>query len=302
MQSVGSSLEKRNHPQLNYEDLVKKVLADQDVAEFIKEKNLTEQEIDRSMSKFNQYISERNRFLLGAEDYIAKGYKPILIMNEGYADVSYEETAELKEQERRQAISNRIQLLHLPEDYKHVAFNEESVDYLDHRRLFAIEKLMQFSQDYPNKRKGLYLYGQFGIGKTYLLAALAHELSEKHGAATTLLHVPEFVLDVKNAISEGRVKEKVDAVKKVPILVLDDIGAEMMSSWVRDEILQVILQYRMQELLPTFFSSNLNLRELERHFAETKGGDETFQAKRLLERIRFLAEEVHVQGENHRNG
>ena len=53
--------------------------------------------IRRSISKFNQYISERNRFLLGDPDYIAKGYKPILTMNEGYADVAYEETPELIE-------------------------------------------------------------------------------------------------------------------------------------------------------------------------------------------------------------
>ena len=38
-----------------------------------------------------------NRFLLGDPDYIAKGYKPILTMNEGYADVAYEETPELIE-------------------------------------------------------------------------------------------------------------------------------------------------------------------------------------------------------------
>ena len=34
---------------------------------------------------------------MGDPDYIAKGYKPILTMNEGYADVAYEETPELIE-------------------------------------------------------------------------------------------------------------------------------------------------------------------------------------------------------------
>ena len=32
-----------------------------------------------------------------------------------------------------------------------------------------------------------------------------------------------------------------------------------------DEVLGVILQYRMEENLPTFFTSNLSLKELEDH-------------------------------------
>lgn len=35
--------------------------------------------------------------------------------------------------------------------------------------------------------------------------------------------------------------------------MIDDIGADSMSSWVRDEVLGVILEYRMQQQLPTFF-------------------------------------------------
>ena len=55
----------------------------------------------------------------------------------------------------------------------------------------------------------------------------------------------------------------VDDIKLAEVLVLDDIGAEQSTPWVRDEILQVILQYRMQEDLPTFFTSNFNFQDLE---------------------------------------
>ena len=79
---------------------------------------MSEQEIRRSISKFNQYISERNRFLLGDPDYIAKGYKPILTMNEGYADVAYEETPELIEAQKRAAINQRLNLINLPSTLK----------------------------------------------------------------------------------------------------------------------------------------------------------------------------------------
>lgn len=133
-----------------------------------------------------------------------------------------------------------------------------------------------------------------------MMAALAHDLSEKRQASSTLLHFPSFVIDVKNAINTGQVKEMLDQVKKAEILILDDIGAEQMSPWVRDEVLQVILQHRMQEILPTFFTSNFNFEDLERHFATSRNGDETWQAKRVMERIKFLAKEVRLEGENRR--
>ena len=62
-------------------------------------------------------------------------------------------------------------------------------------------------------------------------------------------------------------------IKQAEVLILDDIGAEQSTPWVRDEVLQVILQYRMQEDLPTFFTSNFNFEDLEKHFAKGKNGN-----------------------------
>lgn len=299
MESVGQTMSHMNRArQFNYEDLVAQILADQEIAAFIKDRSLSEQEIRRSISKFNQYISERNRFLLGDPDYIAKGYKPVLTMNEGYADVAYEETPELIEAQKRAAINQRLNLINLPSTLKEASLAKVDLD--DKGRFVAFEELANFVAKYPDYQKGIYLYGDFGVGKSYMMAALAHDLSEKRQASTTLLHFPSFVIDVKNAISSGLVKEMVDQVKKAEILILDDIGAEQMSAWVRDEVLQVILQHRMQENLPTFFTSNFNLEELEGHFSASRNGDETWQAKRLMERVKFLAKEIHLEGVNRR--
>jgi len=62
--------------------LVQQILADPDIAAFISREQLSPTEIQRSISKFNQYITERDRFLLEDQNYIAKGYKPILVKNE----------------------------------------------------------------------------------------------------------------------------------------------------------------------------------------------------------------------------
>lgn len=64
--------------------------------------------------------------------------------------------------------------------------------------------------------------------------------------------------------------------------------------------MQVILQYRMLEELPTFFTSNYSFKDLEAKLGNIRGSDETWQAKRVMERIRYLAKEVHLEGENRR--
>ena len=51
------------------------------------------------------------------------------------------------------------------------------------------------------------------MGKSFMVAALAHDLSEKRGVSSTLLHYPSFVIDVKNAIGDGNVKTLVDELK-----------------------------------------------------------------------------------------
>jgi len=298
MESVGDVL-KRQPSRFHYQDLVQKIMKDPDVAAFIQQESLTPEELNRSISKFNQYITERDKFLRGDTDYIAKGYKPILVMNHGYADVSYEETPELIAAEKEAAIKNRLKLINLPATLKKASLAQVDLDDLE--RLPVFEKLLAFVEQYPTIRKGLYLYGDFGVGKSFMVAALAHDLSEKRGVSSTLLHYPSFVIDVKNAIGDGNVKTLVDELKLSEVLILDDIGAEQSTPWVRDEILQVILQYRMQENLPTFFTSNFNFEELELHFAKGKNGnDETWEARRVMERIRYLAEETRLEGVNRR--
>ena len=298
MESVGDVL-KRQPSRFHYQDLVQKIMKDPDVVAFIQQESLSPEELNRSISKFNQYITERDKFLRGDTDYIAKGYKPILVMNHGYADVSYEETPELIAAEKEAAIKNRLKLINLPASLKKVSFADVDAD--DEKRFTVFQRLVEFSEAYPHVSKGLYLYGDFGVGKSFMVAALAHDLSEKRGVSSTLLHYPSFVIDVKNAIGDGNVKTLVDEIKLSEVLILDDIGAEQSTAWVRDEILQVILQYRMQENLPTFFTSNFNFEELEQHFAKGKhGNDETWEARRVMERIRYLAEETRLEGVNRR--
>ena len=87
-------------------------------------------------------------------------------------------------------------------------------------------------------------------------------------------------------------------IKKVPLLLIDDIGAESTTPWSRDEILMPILQYRMDSSLPTFFTSNCTLKELESHFSNSKNGIEEVKARRIIERIKQLTEEIKLVSDN----
>lgn len=300
MERVGQTLNRAgHHGSGNATDLTKQILADPRVASFIQEHSLSQDEIKRSLPKFNQFLVECRKVKEGDTSYIAKGYEPILTMNEGYADVTYKETRQLKEQQEQQAIAKRINLVSLPQSYRKITFADIALD--DVARVDTFESLVDFVANYPSPdQKGLYIYGDMGVGKSFMLAAMAHELSETKKVVTTIIHYPSFTIDVKNGIKDGSVKEQIDAVKQAEVLVLDDIGAEQFSSWIRDDVLQVILQHRMIEELPTFFTSNYSFADLEAKLSNGRQGDETWQAKRVMERIRFLAKEVHLKGVNRR--
>ena len=299
MKSVQDKLSQATNPSpKSYQQLYQEIVSDTEVAAFIKKEGLTQKEITLSISKFLEYISQRDLFVKQDEAYIAKGYQPVLVMNEGYADVSYLETEELVEYRRLEAIKNRIQLINMPASLKNVTVAD--IDKNDENRVEVMLAITDFVKRFEEKPKGLYIYGNFGIGKSYLMAYLANLLTKTYLQSTTMLHYPTFVVDIKNAIRDGSVKERIDEIKLAQVLVLDDIGAEQHSPWVRDDVLQVILQYRMQENLPTFFTSNFSFDDLERHFASGKSGDETWQAKRVMERIRYLARDLHLKGNNRR--
>lgn len=97
------------------------------------------------------------------------------------------------------------------------------------------------------------------------------------------------------------VEEKLDFLKNVDILLIDDIGAENVTSWGRDEILGTILQYRMNNKLSTFFTSNLTLEELENHLSITKNNEDKIKARRIIERIKQLTEDKELVSKNRRN-
>ena len=113
----------------------------------------------------------------------------------------------------------------------------------------------------------------------------------KDGYKGALIYYPEFLRSLKASFGKD-FDEQFNYVKKSDLLLIDDIGAENISAWSRDEILGPIIQYRMDEKLPTFFTSNLSIEELEVHLSESKDKIDKIKAKRIIERIKFITDDL----------
>ncbi|MFY1068585.1 primosomal protein DnaI [Enterococcus sp. AD013-P3] len=306
MEDVGktiSNMMRGNNYQGRYQEMVAAILKDPDVQDFLHEnqERLTQEDIEKSYSKLYEFVKEKRKFQLKDPTMIAPGYEPRLTLNYHYVDVSYVPTDELLAQREQEEIKKRIQTYDIPKDIRNATMKTVSQTA---ERTAIILQILQFVEDYSKApgefHKGLYLAGDVGRGKTYLLGAMANELA-KRGFETMLVHYPTFSYNIKRSIGDNTVNEKMDPVRRAPILVLDDVGADAITSWTRDEIFGVILQYRMQEQLPTFFTSNMTMAALEGFLTFSKDGDEPLKAKRLMERIRYLAKEEILQGPNLRN-
>ena len=287
----------------NMQNIEKEIFEDEDVKAFLEQhkEELTPEAIRKGMSALLEFRMERD-VRKNNKEVKAPGLEPCLEVHNGFILVNYKRTEEAIREERERKRKRLIHSINMPKNIAEARFSDTA---LTPERQDVIGELLKFINSYkPNSteyQKGLYLAGPFGVGKTYMMGALANELSE-NGVETTLVNVPTYSAEIKQAIATNTVEAKLVSIKNTPILVLDDIGAEMNSAWFRDEVLMVILQHRMLQELPTFFTSNFTIDQLEAHFAHSNKGDqELLKAKRLIERIRFLAKEYFVDGQNHRN-
>ncbi|MCY9554492.1 primosomal protein DnaI [Paenibacillus apiarius] len=205
-----------------------------------------------------------------------------------------------KAADRQKILTQRIQSYNVDADNMSATFDDLDDDP---QRRPAILKCITFCAEFRagETDKGLYLFGSYGVGKSRIAGAIANEMAGR-GFDVAMVYVPDFFEEIKDAIGTNGVREKVDAIKNVTVLILDDIGAEPLSSWLRDGVLGTILNHRMQNRLLTVYTSNLDMSELRQHIGSVK--DEKMfnerKANRIMERIEPFVQVVQVNGRNRR--
>jgi primosomal protein DnaI len=218
----------------------------------------------------------------------------------------HEEKAACKKftaKQMQDAISNRIHTFHVDPNVFNRAYSYADILEKDLDRAKAVDQINHYvekAMDHGLQHTGLYLVGSFGTGKTFLMCYMLYQLA-KVGMTGAIVYTPDFAEDLKGMFQEpGKLKETIDLLKDVDLLVFDDIGAENLNPWLRDHVMGAILNHRMNRK-PTFFTSNYDLSGLEKHFSFTnKDGDEEFKGQRIMDRIRPFVDVVHVTGTNKR--
>lgn len=150
--------------------------------------------------------------------------------------------------------------------------------------------------------RGLYITGGMGVGKTYMMIALSNSLV-KDGKQVVFANTSNLINNLRRMVASAEIEydRLIYSLKTCEYLFLDDIGSESVSTYSRDDILFNILNYRMENKLMTFFTSNYDKNQLKEHYTFVKSGkSETIQAERLIERIDILGESYILKGRNKR--
>jgi len=189
------------------------------------------------------------------------------------------------------------------ENYEVLCYTENDIELITTQaRAMLMGFFQKFIEEYEANKfaKGIYLWGDCGTGKSLLLYKFGQLLASK-GIKVVFAYYPDLVREFQNLYGTGELEELIVKLKKVDILMLDDIGRESNTQYIRDEILGPIMQYRVDNELPMFCTSNRNMSGLEKHLSETNTFKDTVKASALIQRFKFLMKEYELKDKDFRN-
>jgi DNA replication protein DnaC len=158
------------------------------------------------------------------------------------------------------------------------------------RARMKVDEYLEAWEENREAGKGLYFCGGVGTGKTHLAVAVMNELIRKKRTPSLFVTVPELLDNLRETYNKpGRnLDEWMDAVQNAEFLVLDDLGSERTTEWVRERIF-VIVNHRYREALPTVFTSNIGPKDLAEQLGE-----------RTASRIIAMCDWIALEGDDYR--
>lgn len=117
----------------------------------------------------------------------------------------------------------------------------------------------KFVEEYPmSPPLGLLFVGPQGVGKTHLAVGTVKKLMREKNVPCLFRTFPELLKEIQNSynpISQASELSLLSPVLEVEVLVLDELGAQTPSSWVRDTV-SYVLNYRYNENKVTILTTN----------------------------------------------
>jgi DNA replication protein DnaC len=129
----------------------------------------------------------------------------------------------------------------------------------------SLQKALKATHAFAEKPKGwLVLLGGFGSGKTHLAAAIANYRAGL-GDPPLFIMVPDLLDHLRATFSPSSsttFDRRFDEIRTAPLLVLDDLGTQSMTPWVREKLYQ-LFNYRYNAELPTVITTSDSLDEMD---------------------------------------
>ena len=132
----------------------------------------------------------------------------------------------------------------------------------------AVESCHQFIDDFDNKPKNLFFYGDTGVGKTFLSNCIAKELLDK---GYSVIYFTAFQLF--DILSKGVFEKDADAIAAhqnifdCDLLVIDDLGTERSNSFTTSQLFLCVNE-RLLRHKSTIISTNLNFNQIVDIYSE----------------------------------
>lgn len=136
-------------------------------------------------------------------------------------------------------------------------------------------------------RKGIYLWGPVGSGKTYAIYAIKKRLQDM-GIRTKIYSAPEMFDKIRDDFDHKDSYNLEHILANRGVLIIDDLGAEKASEWISETMFRIVNK-RYEEMLPTIITSNLELGELTDRLGD-----------RIPSRIAEMCDVIKLEGKDRR--
>lgn len=138
--------------------------------------------------------------------------------------------------------------------------------------LWILNECHDFIHNFDNTKEGLLLYGNTGVGKTFLCNCIAKELLD---TSHTVVYLTAFQLfDILEKYKFNRspeeyssIEEKVHYILNSDLLIIDDLGTESTNSFLASQ-LYLCVNERLLKQKATIISTNLSPDDLNRLYSE----------------------------------